>query len=866
MTWLRFSTLSIGSLTTMLLLGVITAYLLSLREKHADTWYLAGYLGSLFVLLLSYTVRYSMFSSASMITGQFSNLIVFGVLCLVQFAYHYGMNQHPRESRVVLIVFSVAALIVWGSLFAARNVEAVYDFTAEYFTYAYGPRVSFLVLIGYFWSIVVLLRKVLQSSKQERKRVNPGVFKRFFGAFRCLARPTGRVALSARSFALLALATTLIALAYMLSQTEVIPRSTYALVFNTGSLLVCLLIFVVYVNNSPQPTSYLTKLVGIPLAVIMVAFGITASTLMPVVRGSLADNYRKEIDQAQKSIQNQDLPGLSPDIAFILPTSASPAALKYSTQELSDTAILRLGSEPGSSGLIPERRGLVPRFLYLDLHDTDSFYLYYTITDRGVSYRVGLPYTEYRLAIHRFCSKIALVALITTFLVVLGFPVAFRRGLLKPLSTLLEAVQQVSSGNYKMFVPVPSGDEVGQLARGYNQMVSYLRAAEGNFKALAGNANDAILILSHQGQVLYANLHATEISGYSPVDLRRMHFLEFVHPDEIGALSHRFSERMAGRDAPRRYETRIISRHCKVIPVEITGARTTWQNEAADVVIIRDISERKAAAQVLQSQQQQLMRTDKLASLGALVAGVAHEVNNPNQVIGMNSRFLLDGLPRLFMLADSSEEIDEDIRLSGMSYQEFKEAAGSAISEIAASTTRIDHIVSELKRFVRGGVKGKSESTDLNAVVRTVVDLSRHMIAVATDRFDLVLQSDIPEIPADRIGMEQVIMNLLHNACQSLPDRQRQVRISTRYDTAAEAVCIEVADQGEGIAPDSLGRVTDPFYTTRGDKGGTGLGLSVSQRILRDHGGTIHFRSVLGQGTTVTVTIPLKATEDQSGS
>jgi signal transduction histidine kinase len=241
-------------------------------------------------------------------------------------------------------------------------------------------------------------------------------------------------------------------------------------------------------------------------------------------------------------------------------------------------------------------------------------------------------------------------------------------------------------------------------------------------------------------------------------------------------------------------------------------------------------------------------------------------VNNPNQVIGLNSRFLLDGLPRLFSLAQSAEEIDEDIRLSGMSYEDFKEAAGSAISEIEASTTRIDHIVSELKRFVRGGAKGTSESTDLNQVIRTVVDLSRHMIARATDRFELVLRTDIPEIFADRIGMEQVIMNLLHNACQSLPDRKRQVRISTRFDNAAKAVCIEVADQGVGISPDSLTRVTDPFFTTRGEKGGTGLGLSVSQRILRDHGGTMRFQSVVGQGTTVTVTIPAEAAGDQSGS
>ena len=97
MNWLRFSTLSIGSLTTTLLLAVITGYLLSLKVKHPDTWYLAGYLGSLFVLLLSYTVRYSVFSSASVLTGQFSNLIVFGVVSKHLFFLHLVLPEQRRS-------------------------------------------------------------------------------------------------------------------------------------------------------------------------------------------------------------------------------------------------------------------------------------------------------------------------------------------------------------------------------------------------------------------------------------------------------------------------------------------------------------------------------------------------------------------------------------------------------------------------------------------------------------------------------------------------------------------------------------------------------------------------------------------------
>jgi HAMP domain-containing protein len=117
---------------------------------------------------------------------------------------------------------------------------------------------------------------------------------------------------------------------------------------------------------------------------------------------------------------------------------------------------------------------------------TDSFCLCYTIEQAGRT--IGrLLYSDYRLWVHRFCSKLILVAVATCALVVVSFPFLFRRGLLKPLVTLHEAVKQVTTGNYRVYVPVPSEDEIGQLARGYNQMVSYLRSAAGNFQA-AGNS------------------------------------------------------------------------------------------------------------------------------------------------------------------------------------------------------------------------------------------------------------------------------------------------------------------------------------------------------------------------------------------
>jgi polar amino acid transport system substrate-binding protein len=298
----------------------------------------------------------------------------------------------------------------------------------------------------------------------------------------------------------------------------------------------------------------------------------------------------------------------------------------------------------------------------------------------------------------------------------------------------------------------------------------------------------------------------------------------------------------------------LLLKNGGTIPVEITKARTIWQGSPASVVVIRDITERKQAMEAIQTQQQQLMRSDKLAAIGARVAGMAHEINNPNQAIGMNFRFFREGLPDLFSLAESDESADESVRVAGMPFEEFKETATAAIGEIEASTQRIDHIVRELKRFVQGSMSTRYEPTDLNEVVRVVADLSRHLINQATNNFSLELAPDLPKIRADRIGLEQVVLNLLQNACHALEERDKAVMIRTSSDK--DSIAIEVIDQGRGIREEDIPNVTETFFTTKTETGGTGLGLAVSSRIIKEHGGSLTFDSAPGRGTTARVALP----------
>ena len=828
MSWFRLGTLAIGSLSSTVLLAVITAYLLVLRKKPKDAKYLTGYLCALLVLLLSYTARYSMFTSAGLATSQISNLIVFGVVSLVQFAYHYGSCLHPKEARVVLVGSLALAAVIWISLFF-EDAPSLYDFRAQFFSNVFSPKVGIFVLVNYLWAFSVFVRKIITYAKSET---------------------TKRLSRSARSFSYLCIAYALLSVLYLLFQLDMMTRELYTLIFNTGSLLICLLIFIVYVNNASHPVSIIVKLVGIPLAVVMVAFGVASSALMPLVHSTLGDRYRDDVSLTQLVLDSGWSGQVPPSIAFVLPDN--PRRLAYRAEDIRDEWAGHIidSSASWQEGLIPERSGLKPSFIYLDLYDTNSFFLCYTITSRSTSYKIGFRYLRYRFDVHRFNVRLLLAVGIGTVIILMLFPIAFRRGLFTPLASLLSAVEQVSSGNYRIRLPVLIEDELGQLTKGFNAMIASLKDAEGNFQALAENANDAILIISTDGRFLYANQRAEEIVGFSLQELTGKHFSEVLSPEETRQITPVISERLsAGFKA---YETNIVGADGGVVPVEVSGAKTGWQGHEAGVLVIRDISERKQAEEAIQAQQVKLHRTDKLASIGALVAGMAHEINNPNQAIAHNASFLAEGMKTLLSLYE--ETADNSIRVAGMEITEYRDSAIDAVDDIKAGTDRIDHIVQELKRLVSGGSSSTIESMEVNEVVRVVVDLSRHMINRATQHFTLKLAPDLPHVMADRIGLEQVVLNLLQNACQALPSRERG--ISIRTESADGHVFIEVSDEGTGIPEQQLPNITDSFFTTKTESGGTGLGLSVSLRILKEIGGRITFDSKVDFGTTVKVTFP----------
>jgi len=272
--------------------------------------------------------------------------------------------------------------------------------------------------------------------------------------------------------------------------------------------------------------------------------------------------------------------------------------------------------------------------------------------------------------------------------------------------------------------------------------------------------------------------------------------------------------------------------------------------------LTREIAERRQTEEELRLHQQQLIQADKMAALGVLVSGVAHEVNNPTGLI------LLEATTLKRVFADSAKVLDGyyrdngDFLCGGLPYSRMREEIPRSLDKVQEAGKRISRIVNDLKDFARQGSNSCNEPVDLNLVAQAAVRLVEPSIRKATARFTTEYGDSLPCFRGNAQRIEQVLVNLIINACQALPDSTRAIELHTWSDVTHGTVLFRLRDEGNGISPEDLPRLTDPFFTTKRESGGTGLGLSVSAGIVKEHNGTLEFDSTPGRGTTVTLTLP----------
>ncbi|MCP4676106.1 MAG: hypothetical protein GY854_11485 [Deltaproteobacteria bacterium] len=279
---------------------------------------------------------------------------------------------------------------------------------------------------------------------------------------------------------------------------------------------------------------------------------------------------------------------------------------------------------------------------------------------------------------------------------------------------------------------------------------------------------------------------------------------------------------------------------------------------------IEEIIARKHAENQTKLQQQQLIQLDKLAAMGTLISGVAHEINNPNNFVMLNTPLLEEVFESALPILDTYYTQNGDFLLGGLQYSEMREKVPLLFSGILEGSKRIKSIVNGLKDFARIEVPDQKQLVNINEIIISALRLIDNLIRKSTKNPSVAYGKELPELHGSFQRLEQVIVNLVQNACESLQDREREIYISTRYAPEARSVVVTVSDEGVGIPTDTLPRIMDPFFTTKRQMSGTGLGLSVSSGIVKDHGGELSFESELGKGTKATLTLPVAYTGTSS--
>ncbi len=267
-------------------------------------------------------------------------------------------------------------------------------------------------------------------------------------------------------------------------------------------------------------------------------------------------------------------------------------------------------------------------------------------------------------------------------------------------------------------------------------------------------------------------------------------------------------------------------------------------------------SQVRSRTEELKKSYESIRQADKMASLGILVSGMAHEINNPVSFIMLNSGIIQDAWRDVVSLMDEHYGTAPDLWIGKMPYATARTGIEKLLKGINQGAVRVSGIVRNLKEYAKQTPLDMTGDVDINKALETSLELLSNELRKATNTLR-VDTSPVPVFKGDLLRIEQVLVNLIQNAYQALRDRSQA--ISIRTFEADDLVFFEIADQGRGISRDDLDHVLDPFFTTKRDRGGTGLGLSVSAGIVEEHGGALNIESVPDKGTRVVLTFPVAA-------
>ena len=376
--------------------------------------------------------------------------------------------------------------------------------------------------------------------------------------------------------------------------------------------------------------------------------------------------------------------------------------------------------------------------------------------------------------------------------------------------------------------------------------------------ALYDQVRDAIVSIDSQGKIKLFNPAAESIFGYTLGEISGTS-AALLFSDGRKFLENLLRE-AATRDgngkANLHHEVNGRCHDGSILIMDVSISRVMLGGELEFLLIIQDISDQRQVEQKAREIQAKLIQANKMTSLGLMVSGVAHEISNPNNFIMANSQLMARIWEDAGEIFREYHQEHGEFSVGGIPFQEVEAHLPQLLAGISEGANRIKDIVQNLKSFARQGQHAQEYDVDVNRVATLAVSIFHHEISKFTHEFHLDLEENIPGIKGNAQQLGQVITNLLMNACHALTSKRCGVWLETRFNAATDQVIISVRDEGCGMSREEGARIMEPFFTTKLDSGGTGLGLFITQSIVKEHGGTLEFSSEQGKGTTFTVTLP----------
>lgn len=403
---------------------------------------------------------------------------------------------------------------------------------------------------------------------------------------------------------------------------------------------------------------------------------------------------------------------------------------------------------------------------------------------------------------------------------------------------------------------VAYGVSAFQLREERNNALHEARKRDRIYRAVVEQSVEGISIARFDGSILMTNPACVKMTGYSEEELCRLKIHNLVLSNTKPMLYSLVTENKSGI-----WELEILRKDGSQFSAEVHAYPIALSNvegeERAILGIVTDITKRKRDEAEKNFLQKQALHNARLASVGVMAAGIVHEVNNPNNAILFNSNLLANAWKDIEIILYEYYWENGDFSLGGLPFTEMCQVLPTLIDGIAEHSARIQNIINNMRYISREGQGGMTSNLDLANILEMAVSLLKNQISQRTNHLTLKTDDLLPQIRGNRQQLEQVFINIITNALQSLTDTEQAVHVMVTAMPGLDSLLVTVCDEGIGIVEKHLRRLTEPFFSTKLAEGGSGLGLFISNKIIENHGGEITFDSKPGNGTTVSIRLPV---------